>query len=101
VNGAGNSVSLQGEYLRAGSMIAGTALGALAEGTGGTFFENSNDLEAGFRQVAEAPEVMYLLELPLEGVKADGSYHKLKVKVGREGVAVQARRGYFMAAEKK
>ena len=101
VNGAGNSVSLQGEYLRAGRMIAGTALAALTDGTGGTFFENNNDLEAGFRKLAEPPEVMYLLELPLDGIKADGSYHKLKVTVNRGGVIVQARRGYFIAKRRR
>jgi VWFA-related protein len=78
-------------------MVAGSAMGALADGTGGTFFDNINDLGAGFRRVAEAPELVYLLELSLDGVKADGAYHKLKVKVDREGVEVQARRGYFMA----
>ncbi len=88
---------LQGDYRRMGMMIAGNAMGALADGTGGTFFDNSNDLAAGFRKVAEAPEVVYLLELSLDGVKADGAYHKLKVRVDREGVVVQARRGYFMA----
>jgi VWFA-related protein len=92
----------QGDYRRTGMMIAGNAMGALADGTGGTFFDNSNDLAGGFRKVAEAPEVVYVLELSLDGVKADGAYHKLKVKVDREGVEVQARRGYFMArAEKK
>ncbi len=92
---------LQGDYRRTGMMIAGNAMGALADGTGGTFFENSNDLAAGFRRVADAPDVVYLLELSLDGVKADGAYHKLKVKVDREGVSVQARRGYFMAKEAK
>jgi VWFA-related protein len=92
---------LQGDYRRTGMMIAGNAMGALADGTGGTFFENSNDLAAGFMRVADAPEVVYLLELSLDGVKADGAYHKLKVKVDREGVSVQARRGYFMAKEAK
>jgi VWFA-related protein len=95
------TLQLQGDFRRMAMMIAGNAMGALADGTGGTFFDNSNDLAAGFRQVAEAPEVVYLLELSLDGVKADGAYHKLKVKVDREGVEVQARRGYFMAKEGK
>jgi VWFA-related protein len=66
----------------------------LADGTGGTFFHNSNDLAGGFKQLTDAPEVVYVLELSLDGVKADGSYHRLKVKVNREGVELQARHGY-------
>ncbi len=34
----------------------------LSDGTGGTFFHNSNDLNAGFRSLTEAPETIYLLE---------------------------------------
>src|SRR6202022_3661241 len=31
-------------------------LAAIADGTGGTFFHNNNDLNEGFRRVATAPE---------------------------------------------
>lgn len=75
-------------------------MAGMADGTGGVFFHNSNDLNAGFRALTEAPEVVYLLELQLDGVKADGSFHRLKVKVDRDG-EVQARRGYFMAKPEK
>jgi VWFA-related protein len=68
----------------------------LAYGTGGTFFHNSNDLDAGFKAITEAPEIVYVLELSLGNVKPDGSYHRLKVKVGRDGLQLQARRGYFL-----
>jgi VWFA-related protein len=71
-----------------------------ADGTGGTFFHNSNDLEGGLQKLAEAPEYVYLLELSLENVKPDGTYHRLKVKVGQDGLKLQARRGYFAPAEK-
>jgi len=67
----------------------------LADGTGGTYFHNSNDLEGGLRSLAAAPEYVYLLELSLEKIKPDGSYHRLKIKVDRDGVRLQARRGYF------
>jgi VWFA-related protein len=65
-----------------------------ALGTGGKFFHNSNDLEGGFKELAQAPEYVYLLEMSLDKVKADGVYHRLKVKVDREHLTVESRRGY-------
>jgi VWFA-related protein len=73
----------------------------LADGTGGTFFHNSNDLEGGLRKLAAAPEYVYLLELSLETVKPDGTYHPLRVKVDHDGLRLQARRGYFAPAPAK
>ena len=73
----------------------------LADGTGGTFFHNSNDLDGGFQKLTAAPEYVYLLELSLENVKPDGTYHHLKVKVDQDGLKLQARRGYFAPAPAK
>ena len=70
------------------------AIWELADGTGGKFFHNSNDLAAGFRAL-EAPETVYLLELPLEGIKPNGAWHRLSVKTNRAGAHLQARQGYF------
>jgi VWFA-related protein len=67
----------------------------LADGTGGTFFHNSNDLEGGFKSLTQAPECVYLLEFSPKKVKPDGAYHPLKVKVDRRDLKLQARRGYF------
>jgi VWFA-related protein len=92
----GRNPSKVSDYRRSSMTAAEQAMGELADGTGGRFFHNSNDLEAGFKAVTAAPEVVYMLELPLDGVKANGSYHRLEVKVDREGMEVQARRGYFM-----
>ena len=66
----------------------------LANGTGGTFFHNSNDLEGGFKSLAQAPEFVYLLEMSLDKVKSDGAYHRLKVKVDRDQLKVESRHGY-------
>jgi VWFA-related protein len=66
-----------------------------ADGTGGTFFHNNNDLDAGLKSLADAPEYVYLLEISLENVKHDGSYHPLKVKLDKKGSTLQARRGYI------
>jgi len=75
----------------------------LADGTGGTYFHKSNDLDAGFRKLTLAPEYLYLLEFTPRDVKQDGTYHRLKVKVDESGLKLQARRGYYApkASKKK
>jgi VWFA-related protein len=73
----------------------------LAVGTGGAFFHNNNDLGAGFKTLTDAPEVVYVLELSLDGVKPDGSYHRIKVKVDREGMQIKARQGYSAPKQEK
>ena len=67
----------------------------LADGTGGSYFHNSNDLEGGFKSLTQAPEYVYLLEFSPKNVKPDGAYHALKVKVDRRDLKLQTRRGYF------
>ena len=71
------------------------AMSELAYGTGGKYFHNNNDLTGGLKGLAAAPEFVYLLSIPLKDLKANGSFHQLKVKVNEPGVDVQARRGYF------
>jgi VWFA-related protein len=94
-------VLTRGEFRASAAREAENALGEIADGAGGTFFHNSNDLAAGFKLLTEAPEIVYILELSLDGIKPDGNYHRLKVKVDREGVDIQARRGYFMPKPEK
>jgi hypothetical protein len=68
----------------------------LAEGTGGTFFHNNNDLEEGLRKLASAPEYYYLLGFSPQNLKLDGRYHSLKVNLKMPGkLSIQARRGYY------
>jgi hypothetical protein len=68
----------------------------LADGTGGTFFQNSNDLDNGFRRVAAAPEYFYVLGFFPRNLKLDGRFHSLKVALNtREKLTLQARRGYY------
>jgi VWFA-related protein len=68
----------------------------VAEGTGGTFFHDQNDLDLGFKRTVGAPEFRYLLGFTPESLKSDGSFHELKVKLRNAGgQSVQARHGYF------
>lgn len=71
-------------------------LAQLADGTGGTFFHNRNDVDEGMRQVAAAPPVSYLLGFSPQNLKIDGRYHVLKVSLtSKEKFSIQARHGYF------
>jgi VWFA-related protein len=71
-------------------------LSVLASSTGGSFFHNNNDMEAGFRRVADNPEFYYVLGFTPQNLKMDGRYHTLKVTLKtREKYDLQARRGYF------
>jgi VWFA-related protein len=89
------------QFRRSAMARAGSTMADLANGTGGTFFHDNNDLDAGFKSLIVAPEVVYVLELSLDKVKPDGHYHSLKVKVDRESVQLQARRGYFIPKPEK
>jgi VWFA-related protein len=89
------------EYRRETAKQSGYIMGEIADGTGGTFFQNSNDLQGGLERLVEGPEYLYVLEFSLNGVKRDDSYHELSVKVNRSGVRVQARRGYVAPRTEK
>ncbi len=101
INGNGGSLQQQADYHRTSMTLAEGVMAELADGTGGKFFHNSNDLDAGFKSLTEAPDVVYLLELSLDNIKQDGTYHHLKVKVVRDGLQIEARRGYFVPKVEK
>jgi VWFA-related protein len=71
-------------------------LALLAEGTGGKFFHNNNDMGRGIRDLSEIPEVSYVLGFSPENLKINGSQHGLKVKLANQrGVTIEARKEYF------
>jgi VWFA-related protein len=84
------------EHHRESMKMNENVMAELADGTGGTFFHNNNDLEGGFRSLTQAPEYVYLLTFSPEQAKPDFTYHPLKVKVKKSGLKVQARQGYFV-----
>jgi VWFA-related protein len=68
----------------------------LANDTGGSYFQNSNDFDEGFRRVAETPEFYYVLAFTPQNLKLDGSFHTLKVTLKNpQKMTLQARRGYY------
>ena len=71
-------------------------LAALADGTGGVFFHNNNDLDEGLRRTAQAPEYSYVLAFSPQNLKLDGSFHALKITLtSGQKLNLQARRGYY------
>jgi len=71
-------------------------LAVLANSTGGTHFHNNNDMDEGFRRVADAPEFYYVLGFTPQSLKMDGKFHTLKVNLKvREKYDLQVRRGYY------
>ena len=77
--------------------VEGQTLAELAEGTGGSYFHNDNGFGIGFRQLAEAPEFVYMLGFSAGDAKPDGSFHELKVKVDNAPkLTLQTRKGYYL-----
>ena len=75
---------------------ADDVLAELADGTGGKFFHNDNDLKGGLDQLAARPEYLYVLGFSPQDLKPDGSFHGLKVTVrNTPGAVLQVRRGYW------
>ena len=93
-NLATTGLSLQ--YRVTEQQMQSEVLSDLAYSTGGFYFRNNNDLDAGFRVTAAEPEVSYLLAIVPEGLKNDGKFHPLNVKLlTKEKYTIQARRGFF------
>ncbi|HEY6943702.1 MAG TPA: VWA domain-containing protein [Candidatus Acidoferrum sp.] len=71
-------------------------LAELADGTGGRFYHNRNDVDEAMREAGAAPEVSYVLGFSPQNLKFDGRFHTLKVALTtKEKFNIQARHGYF------
>jgi VWFA-related protein len=78
------------------AMRTADVLAELADGTGGTFFHNDNDLKKGLNLLASRPEYVYVLGFSPQELKFDGSYHALKLTLRNSAnLTIQARRGYW------
>jgi len=90
------SAPFKAQYQTSGALAEADVLAELADGTGGFFFHNSNDLDAGLTRVAARPEYYYVLGFSPQNLKLDGTLHGLKVTVKSPSkLNLQARRGYY------
>ena len=80
----------------AAALANSAVMADLANGTGGGFFQNSNDLNRGFRVTSGLAETAYVLSFSPSNRQLDGRFHTLKVTLTTPGnFSIQARRGYF------
>jgi VWFA-related protein len=87
------SQRLLDQYHRSSMDAVSGVMEELADGTGGTFYHNNNDLEGGFKTLLAGAECRYLLAFSPVKMKPR-VHHRLKVKVSQRGLTVQARSGY-------
>src|SRR5438093_2547374 len=71
------------------------ALRDLAESTGGALIGESNDVRRGIERAVGDLRGYYELAYEPLRKQYDGRFRRIDVKVGRPGITVQARRGYF------
>ena len=92
----GSMNPLRMQFISTEELVQSDVLAELADGTGGTFFHNRNDIDQGLLQAAQEPEVSYLLGFTPQNLKLDGKYHHLKVTLtAKQKWNLQARHGYY------
>ena len=90
------TAGFKASYRIAAQSAQETVLAELADGTGGRFFHNRNDVDEAMREAGAAPSLSYLLGFSPQNMKIDGRYHVLKVALTtKEKFDLQARHGYF------
>jgi VWFA-related protein len=77
------------------AMQAGQTLIEIAEATGGTAFQNSNDLLAGMKKAFADGREYYMLAYVPTNETQDGNFRKIEVKVRDNKATVSAKRGYW------
>ena len=90
------TAGIKSSYRVQAQLAQSDILAQLADGTGGTFFHNRNDVDEGLREAVAAPAMSYLLGFSPQNLKLNGAYHMLKVTLaGKQKFNVQARHGYY------
>ncbi len=71
------------------------ALFYIANETGGELYKDANNFREQLDRVLQRSTVTYLLAFQRSDLKADGAYHRLRVKVRPAGVRLSYRAGYY------
>jgi VWFA-related protein len=67
----------------------------IARETGGRAYVNQNEIKFGVQRAFEDVTATYTLGYYPENKKFDGKYRSIKIKVKKDGVELQHRRGYY------
>ena len=90
------TVGFKSSYRVAAQFAQQDVLAQLADGTGGKFYHNRNDVDEAMREAGAAPAYSYLLGFSPQNLKIDGRFHALRVTLAsKEKFEIQARHGYF------
>lgn len=71
------------------------SMAELAESTGGFLIANTNDFSKPLRRIMEDTRTHYELTYTPASENFDGRFRKIEVKVARQGMKLQTRRGYY------
>jgi VWFA-related protein len=94
--GSYRTAGYKASYALAAQLAQEDVLAELADGTGGIFFHNRNDVDEGLREAGAAPAMTYLIGFSPQNLKLDGSLHTLKVSfLHKTNYRIQARHAYF------
>lgn len=95
-----NSLDARGLTAQSGDVEDSNPLGEFAGGTGGTFYQNNNNLEEGLRRFSAPPEFLYVLGFSPNNLAYNGEFHHIRVKLnGRQQLTADYRKGYFAPKE--
>jgi VWFA-related protein len=77
---------------------AGGTLSEIAAATGGTAFQNSNDVLAGLQRAFADGRQYYMLAYVPGNANPDGKFRAISVRLRDKKMVVKAKRGYWAAA---
>jgi VWFA-related protein len=95
----GFGYAVDGAAIPSSVVQAQESMKTLAELTGGRAFTGTNDLSGAIGQALEDSTLVYVLGYQPSHDEWDGKFRPIEVRVKRQGLKVQHRRGYFAFAE--